>query len=206
MTWPWIVAVVTLWLFALTLAVLVLGLLRRMSEFLETAQSRLTESDVPPDFGGLLPGSPVPAFEARTEAGGRVRAAELLETPTLLLFADPGCEPCEDLLRSMEGTHGHIDGVPYLIVAEGTLDVSDFPVPADAEVVYQSGGDVSISFMNIATPQAFAIRKGRIVGKSVPQSLQDLERLATLIKEGGDREDELGPATGVGKIEEVAER
>lgn len=186
MTWPWMAALLSLWIFVLILGLLLLGLLRRVSSFLEGAESRLRGSGIPPDFGGLTPGSLVPGFQLRDSEGRRLGSSEVVLSPMLLLFADPGCEPCEDLLRLMDGSDGQIDGVPYLIVAEDPSETPGFPVPPGARVLYQSGKDVSALFQNIATPQAFAIRRSIVVGKTIPQSVEDLKRLAALVGEGGD--------------------
>lgn len=45
---------------------------------------------------------------------------------------------------------------------------------------------MSNAFQNIASPQVFALRDGAVVGKSIPDSRQDLVRLVRLLGEGGE--------------------
>lgn len=192
MTWPWVIAFVGLWIFVLVLGVIVLGLVRRVSTFLETAESRALGLDVPADFGGLVPGDQVPRFEVWERDGTKVDSSALVAAPVVLLFIDPGCGPCEDLARLMEASGQWSDGTRYVIITEDTEDATTFRFPPGATVLYQRGRSVSTAFKNIAAPQAFALAGNVVVGKAVPESIEALSRLAAIASKGGDA-NELGP-------------
>ncbi len=191
MSWPWVVAFVGLWIFVLVLGMIVLGLVRRVSAFLERAESNAPGLDVPSDFGGLVPGDRVPQFELWDRGGSRIDSSVLLASPVVLMFMDPGCGPCEDLVRLIETTEQPIDGAPYVIVTEDTEEATKFRFPPGATVLYQRDRSVSTAFKNIAAPQAFAIARQIVLGKTVPESVEALSRLAALASRGGDM-DELG--------------
>lgn len=185
MTWPWIVAHVIQWVFIVAVGLLLLGLLRRVSEFLEGAESRLRGAGIPPSFGGLEPGSVVPGFELADSTGSVVRSAELLRSALLLLFMDPECDPCEDLARVMDAS-GEVEGVPLIVVTAASPHDPDLRLPDGIRVLHQDGKSVSQAFENIATPQAFALRGRMVIGRAIPQSMDDLRRLARLVAEGGE--------------------
>lgn len=186
MTAPWVIAVVTLWVFVVVLGLLVLGLLRRVSGFLEMAEFRLRGASIPPGFGGLEPGSLVPEFELHEMGNGTVRSSDVLQSATLLVFMDAGCEPCEDLAILMQESWVLLQDIPMVIVAEDSPEAAVFPFPPGARILYQANRAVSNVFENIASPQAFALRDGVVAGKSIPDSLQDLERLVRLLEGGGE--------------------
>lgn len=186
MSWPWIIAVVALWLAVLLLALVVLGLLRRVSTFMEAAESRLRGVSVPPGFGGLEPGNVILPFTVIDGDGQVVPSSELLDSSVLLLFMEAGCEPCDDLAFALNGVGQRVASVPFYIVIDADSPEPPLRLPESARVLYQSQKSASRAFQNIASPQLFAVRHHVIIGKTIPETLEDVTRLASLIGEGGD--------------------
>lgn len=186
MTWPWILAVVGLWITMVLLAIVVLGLLRRLSTFMEAAESRLGGVSVPPAFGGLEPGSVVPPFTVTDEVGRVVPSDELLGSSILLLFMEAGCEPCEDLAFTLRGVGKSITSVPFCIVTDAESPEPSLPLPDGVRVLFQARKAASNAFQNIASPQLFAVRHQMVIAKKIPETLEDVSRLGSLLSEGGD--------------------
>lgn len=185
MSWPWVLAVIGLWLSVVFLAVVVLGLLRKVSSFMEAAESRLGGASVPPGFGGLEPGSVVPPFTVLDGDGQVVLSSDLLGSSVLLLFMEAGCEPCDDLALALRGVGQTIGSVAFWILTDADSP-EPMRLPEGTRVLFQTQKSASKAFQNIASPQLFAVRHHMVIGKKIPETIEDVTRLASLVGEGGD--------------------
>jgi len=185
MTWPWILAFAVQWVFLLAVGLALLGVVRRLSEFLESAEARTRGSLIPSDFGGVQPGDLVADFELFTLDGSLVTSRQLLAEPIVLLFMEAGCEPCDDLARLMMVDDQWTDW-PIVLVLDDVSIVAALEIPGSVRVLVQRERFVSQAFKNIAAPQAFAMRGHFVVGKEIPKTVADLKRLGGLVLEGGD--------------------
>ena len=121
---------------------LLLGLLRQQGRVLlrleeaEAAVGRLAPDALPPApalprqpngarASGPAPGSAAPAFELTDVWGGSLSLSALLAPglPLLLVFTDPGCGPCRELLPEIaEWQARRSDAVSVVLVSAGDAD------------------------------------------------------------------------------------
>jgi hypothetical protein len=173
MTGPWLVAFVVLWALVLLLGVLVLGVLRRVAPILDRLEE---QQQTVPGFG-LPAGTRVPAFEARDREGKAVDA-DAIPRPGIVLFLEPGCRPCEKLVKELRSGAVKLDGVPLVFVAPDTDEGREL-VPPIGLLMLQTGRDISRAFQTSVTPHAFLIdADGRLSNQTIPESIADLNFLA----------------------------
>lgn len=186
MSAPWIAAFVALWISLLLLAVILLGVLRRITGVLERAEAAISDAGGGIDLGGVAPGSVVSPFELRDADGRTVTSAEVITEPTILVFMSSRCGPCKALSRELGGAGATIDGLAFFVVMDDSDDGRRFTVPPSVPIVYQLDGAVSAIFQQRSTPQAFVIDQGGFVlDRAIPNSLEDLRSLAAKQKGGG---------------------
>jgi hypothetical protein len=180
----WIAALVSLWLIVAILALLVLGLLRRIAPILERAEAIISSEPAPP---GLSPGSLMPPFEVTTVDSRRIAASDLIGKPFVLLFVSSGCAPCARLAEQI-GEAGDPDlGFDLLVVADDSDAGVEFGEWGSARVAYQVDHEVSHAFETSATPHAFVISgSGTVVAAGYPSTLAQLQALANRSEKGGD--------------------
>ena len=188
MTGPWLAAFVVLWVLVLLLAVLVLGVLRRVVPVLD----RLERGQAQAAGGfGLPVGSELPGFEARDREGGAV-TGDAIPRPGIVLFLDPECRPCRKLADELRSAAANLSRVPLAFVAPDTGAGRQLVPPAGL-VLLQTGQAISRAFQTSITPHAFLIdANGRVSDQTIPESVADLNALAARLR----REVRLsGPAT-----------
>lgn len=181
MTGPWIVAFLALWAVVVLLAVLTLGLLRRLAPALEQAERVAAMGRVMDDLG-LPEGSPVPAFDVVDGAGRAVPFSDVGPPDRVVLFVDADCPACGAVTTAL-ARHPRPDALPLVVVAgSGTppdhyagLRAAGFPVLA------QPDGAATAAFRQRAFPAAFAVAGGTVVAAAIPGSVADLERLAAAL-------------------------
>jgi hypothetical protein len=186
MSGPWIAGFVALWIATILLGTLVIGLLRRVNNVLETAERRVASASGGPGIGGAAPGTTIGAFEA--DLGGiTVSSHDLF--PGVFLFLSTPCALCLELAPQLGSFGREVDDVPVYVVLEDTPEGREFPVPPEVPVLYQRKRAVSDAFETHATPQAFAVdAKGTVVEQAVPSTTTKLRELAARSKApaGGD--------------------
>lgn len=189
MSTSWAAAFVALWVVVLVIAVVVVGLLRRISSVLEQAEAHVASSGSgAAAIGGLPVASYAPEFRVFNENGDEIKTAELVRTPTILLFMEAHCGPCEQLAPDLEPAVDEIEGVPFFIVLSEEEGRPPW-LPTGVRAVYQRQGELSQAFENTATPQAYVLDPSRFVlSKRLIGSLSDLRELARLqaTSGGGD--------------------
>ncbi len=184
MSAPWIAAFAALWLVVVAGAVVLLGFLRRAVFVLEAAESRLRGSSLP--IGGASPGTTLPSFEVRNEHGELVRSEGLTATSAVFLFASADCQPCHSLLEQLNQTGWEFADVSLFAILNDSVEDRAIALGPGVTALYQSERQAAAAFESIATPQAFAVdSNGVVVDSRVPQSIDDLRRLAQSL-EGGE--------------------
>lgn len=188
MTGPWAAAVVLLWLLVVLLAVLVLGLLRRLGPVLERAERALRAGGVPEDLGGLPAGSRVQPFQV-LERGRRVDFAEAGPADRVVLFVDASCPACTTLTEAL-GDGPALAGLPLVVVPGQSTPAEHYAglAAAGAVVLSQPDGAASAAFGQLAFPWAVALAGDVVVGQTVPGSPEDLVRLASELRAASGRE------------------
>ena len=109
----------------------------------------------------VLPvGTAAPSFSLPTASGGRLSIEDFLGRETLVVFSDPDCTPCHDLVPALEQTHRSGKGPAIVMVSRGTqqkirhfIDKFEITFP----VGMQAAWEVSQRFGLLATPVAFLI-------------------------------------------------
>lgn len=138
MSAPWMAAVISLWVLFVVLALVVIGVLRRVVAALET----LSESgsfSTRELAGGPPVGSSLPAMELRGQDGGQLSLAEL-SGPFVLAVLTSHCAPClgiAERLRAGQDTMSWLDGVVVVTDPEGPARL-DLPEPVTVLVDPQS--------------------------------------------------------------------
>lgn len=117
---------------------------------------------------GLRPGAIAPAFSLPTVDGRSVSLADYAGRRVLLVFSDPECGPCMELLPRLEGA-ARITEVPVLVISRGSVDANRRSL-AEARsrltVAMQANWEVSHRYANFATPIAYLVdEQGRIASE-----------------------------------------
>jgi len=179
---PWIAAFLALWLLVLALALLQLGLLRRIAPVLEAAERQLHGGAVA--LSGLPAGAPLPDFAVETRDGEVVRASSLRGQETIWLLASPGCAPCEALAAELRDAGEPALGVPLVAVADASG--AGLRLPPGVVTLFQRDRAAAVALQADATPHAVAVDgDGVVVATTTPNTLDDLQALAALLT-GGD--------------------
>jgi hypothetical protein len=178
----WIGALALISTLVLLLAVLVLGVLRRVAPVLERAEAALVSGQV--SLGSARPGMRIESFEALDSRGEAVDSDRLFDEPGVFVVMHSGCGPCRQLserLRDMPALR-----VPLVVLLDDSPAARKIPIPQHARQLFDHDGGAAAAFRGGGTPQAFALTAGGVLVETlVPGSAEDLKRLAELATEGG---------------------
>lgn len=141
----------------------------------------LTESRIERD--GLRAGTRAPVFTLPDVHGHPISLEEYRGRKVLLVFSDPHCGPCDELVPRLERLHReHRDnGLDVLMVSRGDADENrrkaeqhriEFPV------VLQRTWELSREYGIFATPVAFLISEDGLIAKNVAQGADAILSLA----------------------------
>jgi hypothetical protein len=173
----WIAAFAALTLLVLLLAVVQVGLLRRVTAVLERAEAAVRDGGSAAG-DGLAPGARIQPFVAASLQGRPVRSDEVRgESIWLLLSA--GCGPCQllaaDLRRAPDGAGL---GMPLRVLLDSHDDARELDLPAWIQVLVAGEQAAARSFRTSGTPHAFAANDGVVTAQTIPNRVADLRRLA----------------------------
>lgn len=128
----WEIAVVFLWLAVISLAIVVLGVLRQVTTALQATPAG------PPGMlleQGPPVGSSLPEFTARNGNGETVSSAQSHGQPVVLLFLSQTCGPCLDLADEL----GKADPAGHPLLARFLFVVTDLGGPAPLQLPVWAG-------------------------------------------------------------------
>jgi uncharacterized membrane protein YphA (DoxX/SURF4 family)/peroxiredoxin len=121
---------------------------------------------------GLPVGTPAPEFELRDVGGELVTLADLLaaQRPVLLVFTDPGCGPCRELLPPLAAwEREHDDKLTIAVVGEG--DAEALRIKRDelelATVLVQEGRSVAEAYRSYGTPTGVLVSSDGTVASAL---------------------------------------
>ncbi len=181
MSAPWITGFAALAVLVVFLAVLVLGLLRRIAPVLERAERvARAGSDVDPQeiIGGLPIGAQMPRF-AVLDADGEPRlVGGDREGLRIYLLVEPECAFCETLVEDLAAPEEPLPAPITLISTandDGMAFVSRITDPL-ITLLFQNG-EASSSLRTTATPYAFVVMNGLVVNRGHPNRLNALIEL-----------------------------
>src|SRR5712691_4759545 len=116
-----IVSQLLLWAAVLIIGFLLLGVLNQMAllkwrlqELSATTPSRIGRN-------GLTPGTPAPGFTLESVDGTGMSLADFAGRTTLLVFVQPGCGPCSDLVPTLNSLQNEGD-VEVVAISSGGPD------------------------------------------------------------------------------------
>jgi hypothetical protein len=177
MSASWIAAFAALALVVTALAVVVLGLLRRIAPVLERVEAVHeggTHVDRDDLIGGLHIGSRIPLVTALDEHG-REQTLDSGDQPAVYLIVEPGCAFCETLVEDLRSSAEVLPVHIFLICDdddEGRQFVAGIHAP-NVGVFFQNG-EVSTAFRTTATPYAFVVENRNVVSRGHPNRLRSL--------------------------------
>ncbi|MCI0635158.1 MAG: hypothetical protein L0206_14795 [Actinobacteria bacterium] len=178
MSWPWIVALLALWALTVGLALMMMGLLRRVSGVIEAAEQRIR---APSALGGLPVGSVVPPFDVKDEDGANVSSSALLTRPTVFLMLSPDCAPCRALIEELRSPDRPVGDMPIVAVVQGDRK-PDFDLSGALPLFYDR--TAFRAFDNTTTPFAYAVdTEATVVAIGVADSIDSLRSLADTLRE-----------------------
>ena len=159
------------------LLLVVLALVRQVDEL--DRRLTLVTMAIPGKVGrtGLRPGSSEPSFEGPTLPGGSFVSSDWSGREHLVLFAHPGCPPCETLFPELvpELRTGTLP--PTVVISQGLA--TDHPAAwqeavggDDLVVVLQEGTSIARRFETFVTPHLFVIdTQGRVAAQGIASTL-----------------------------------
>ena len=160
----------------------------RLLQRLEAVEALLGEHapghdhDAPPQRAGLPIGAPAPRFALPGLDGRTVRLQELQrgENPLLLLFLDPGCGPCGELLPEV-GRWEQAAGarVALAVMSRGTA-AENRPLAAAhgiRRVLLQGEQDVAGAYRVSGTPAAVLVQADGTIGSPAALGVDEVRAL-----------------------------
>jgi peroxiredoxin len=141
----------------------------------------LSESRI--ERNGLKAGTPAPAFRLPDVRGGTVALEEYRGRQVLLVFSDPHCGPCDELLPHLVRVHQqHRDnGLALILVGRGQPEENRRKAEAhgcEFPVVVQDKWKLSKEYGIFATPVAFLIGEDGVIARNVARGVDEILELA----------------------------
>jgi thiol-disulfide isomerase/thioredoxin len=158
----------------------VLTRLDRVEAALASAGYELDDEPMPEL--GLAPGTPAPAFSARTLSGEPASLGAFLETelPAVLLFTSPHCGPCSTLMPTVAAwQRDYVDALSIVLVSDGTADEVGAEAAEHelANVLLDEGHATYEAYEANGTPSAVVIAPDGTIGSWVVAGSEWIERL-----------------------------
>ncbi len=176
----WVLVLVGVLTVAVTLlGLLVLALVRQVDDL--DGRLTLVSMAIPGRIGrtGARVGSPEPSFQGHTLGGGSFASSEWSGREHVVLFAHPGCPPCETLFPELvrELRTGPIP--PTVVISEGRPEDHPLEWKEAAErnapiVLLQSKSSISRRFETFITPHLFVIDpEGRVAAQGIASTAEE---------------------------------
>ena len=131
---------------------------------------------------GLSVGDVAPSFELPLMNGGFVRLEDFSGSELLLVFSDPNCGPCHELMPKLKRLHQRTPDINILVISRGkcTENVLKYNQYMHVfPIALQRHWEISIKYAMFATPIAYLIdAKGMISSKVAPGA----DAILTLLK------------------------
>jgi peroxiredoxin len=117
---------------------------------------------------GLRPGVVAPAFSLPTVDGRTTALADYAGSRVLLVFSDPECAPCMELLPRLDAA-ARVSDVPVLVISRGGVDANRrklLEARATLTVALQAHWEISRLYARFSTPIAYLVdEQGRIASE-----------------------------------------
>jgi peroxiredoxin len=126
---------------------------------------------------GLPAGSLAPPWRLPTLDGGELSLAAYRGRRVLLVFSDPQCGPCDQLVAHLEQFHRRTPEVQVLMVSRGEVGANRAKVAEQGltfPVVLQKQWEVSRAYGMFATPIAYRIDEEGVIVADVAVGLEPI--------------------------------
>lgn len=177
---------------------LLLGLLRQNGqlllrvEALEAAVGAGREAVDPQRASGLPAGARAPGFELPDLAGGTT-SLDMLRAAghaVVLVFSDPECAPCAQLMPVLERWHrGHGDAFTLAVLSRRSRRPGSAPqegsVPGFAPVLLQKDREIAEAYQVEGTPSAVLVRPDGTVGSELAAGADAITALLARVADQG---------------------
>lgn len=133
---------------------------------------------------GLKAGTTAPTFTLPDLEGGLVSLEAYRGRPVLLVFSDPECAPCTDVLSSLKGLHTS----DVLLVGRGDPEANRAKlreVGLNLPMVLQQKWEISKAYGIFAIPVGFLIDATGAIAQDVATGHEAILALARSISRGG---------------------
>jgi peroxiredoxin/uncharacterized membrane protein YphA (DoxX/SURF4 family) len=141
----------------------------------------ITVAPPPPPPSGLLVGAPAPEFALPDLSGDTVSLTALRETgkSLLLVFTDPKCEACEQLVPELAqiGEERRQDLTVAVIGRGKARDNKKFSLLDPIPVLLQRDNEVAEAFNVQGTPSAVLIRPDGLIGSKTAAGTEEIQEL-----------------------------
>jgi peroxiredoxin len=132
---------------------------------------------------GLKAGTPAPRFKLPDLEGGTASLAEHRGRRVLLVFSDPDCGPCQELLPELAQLHREhrSEGLEIIMVSRGGVEENRREAEAfgvEFPVALQSGWKLSKKYGIFATPVAFLVDEKGVIEREVARGRSEILSLA----------------------------
>lgn len=184
------------------------GLLRqngRLLARLGAVEERLAAAGLAPSengarAAGLPVGAPAPGFALPALDGGEVDLEDLRAPgkPVVLLFTDPSCGPCAELLPEVSRwQRKYADKLTISVVGRGSVEENSAEVSEHEveNVLLQEDWEVADAYEVEATPSAVVVNPEGTIESPVAQGPADVEALVALAVGGRAQLPLVRPAT-----------
>ena len=192
---------VTLLVLLLIEGTMLMDLLRQNGRLLlriEALEGRLAGGDVHPDDDGaelgkgLAMASPAPGFTLSGIRGETLTLDFLTaaQKPILLVFARPGCGPCEALVPEIEQwQQRHGASISIAVISEGMLEVNreKFGGARLPSVLVQRGREVADAYQANGTPSAVVVQPDGTIGSRLAEGPDEIRGLVDEITDHPQR-------------------
>jgi peroxiredoxin len=123
-------------------------------------------------ISGLKVGTPAPSFELPNLAGAQTSLADLMapDTPTLLVFSDPGCGPCNTLMPELaRWQEQHAGKLTIAMISRGDMEANRSKAGQYGirNVLLQKDREIAQAYESRGTPAAVLIRPNLTIGSAV---------------------------------------
>lgn len=150
-------------------------LLRQNGRILARLQELERSTPGPHEVASVV-GSPAPAFDLPTPAGGRLTLAGLLARgrPVLLVFSQANCGPCQEFVPKLaDWQNDRAQGLTVAIISEGLIKT---PLSV-RDVGVQVGREVAEDYGVNATPAALLIDADGFISSAIAFGADAIEAL-----------------------------
>jgi methylamine dehydrogenase accessory protein MauD len=186
----WLITNLALWIAVLFLGFLLLGALRSVA--LLRWQVAQLEATMPTRVGrsGLRPGKTAPKFTLAATGGGEIGLEHYAGRKVLLVFMQPGCGPCHNIVPELNRLHDAGE-VQVVVIHNGDPEAVRIWIKKHGPhfaVAVQEHFNLSKRYEVFATPFAFLIdERGVIAARGIVSTKQYLDFVLT--RAGHDEKD-----------------